>query len=84
MYRPALIALSLLLTACGPAKPNIPEVVYVTVEKIVPVPAKLTKRVPVYQVQDQSIGEAVKAANLRKVGLETCNARLGEIEGLGE
>lgn len=81
----AVIPLLLLTCAFGscqtkPVQP--PKVVEVVVEKIVPVPRELTEQVPVYQVQNQSVGEAVKAANVRKLGQEQCNAKLELIEGL--
>lgn len=81
----ALIPFLLLLCAFGscqqrPAPP--PKIVEVVVEKIVDVPAALTKRVPVYEVKANTVAEAVKAANLRKEGQMQCNAKLEQIEGL--
>lgn len=81
MRRLALTA-CLLLTACGtqPIKP--PKVVEVIVTKIVPVPAELTERIPVYDAPQKTVGEAVKSSNINKAGLLQCNVRLGLIEGL--
>lgn len=81
----ALTPVLLLLCAFGscqqrPAPP--PKIVEVVVEKIVPVPRELTKRVPVYEVKGNTVAEAVKAANLRKEGQMQCNAKLEAIEGL--
>ena len=76
-----MIALAL-LAGCATKPIQPPKVVEVVVTKIVPVPAKLTKQVPVYEVTDQSVAEAVKAANMRKAGQMQCNAQLGQIEGL--
>lgn len=81
-----LILASLLLVGCGPTRPDppvVPKVVYVAVEKIVPVPEKLTEPCDVYQVKAQTYGEAVAAANKRKASLEACNKQLAEIRALG-
>lgn len=82
--RALAVVACLALAACGttPIKP--PKVVEVVVTKIVPVPAELTERIPVYDAKAQTVGEAVKSSNVNKAGLLQCNVRLGLIEGLGQ
>jgi hypothetical protein len=75
----ALTLVSLLLSACGTCPVPKPQVVYVTVEKIVPVPTKLTAPIGDVEKRDNSCGEAVRLANARQEGLRTCNAKLHEI-----
>lgn len=77
----ALILLAA-LAGCKSAPIQPPKIVEVVVEKTVPVPRELTKRVPVYEVKANTVAEAVKAANLRKEGQMQCNAKLEAIEGL--
>lgn len=82
----AVILAAVALAACGPVRPDppvVPKIVHVTVEKIVPVPASLTVPCEVYQVQAQTYGAAILAANKRKASLEACNKRLAEIRALG-
>lgn len=81
----ALILAVLALTACGNVRPDppvVPKIVHVTVEKIVPVPARLTAPCEVYQIKAQTYGEAVAAANKRKASLDACNLRMAEIRAL--
>lgn len=78
------IAAAVALTGCGPVKPNIPETVYVTVEKIVPVPESLTRPCDEVARRDSTVGEAVRLANARLASLQQCNADKAEIRGLTE
>lgn len=83
----AVIPFLLLTCAFGSCQPRgikPPKVVEVVVTKIVPVPAELTERIPVYDAKAQTVGEAVKSSNANKLGLLQCNARLVQIEGLGK
>lgn len=76
-----LIALALLAgCATKPIKP--PKVVEVVVEKIVPVPAALTKPCQAIEANGRSVGEAVRLANARKLALEECSSRMTKIRGL--
>ncbi len=81
--RCAAIALVLALAGCK-TTPEAPEIVYVTVEKIVPVPAELTRPCDLVEKQGNSYGEAIRLANARLESLKLCNADKAEIRGLGE
>lgn len=78
------LAIAVLLLAGCQSVPDPPKTVYVTVEKIVPVPAELTRDCAIYQIKQQTYGEAVAAANKRLASLEECNARMKQIRKLGE
>jgi len=80
--RTAALILLAALAGCKSAPIQPPKIVEVVVEKIVGVPAELTKRTPVYEVKANTVAEAVKAANLRKEGQMQCNLQLEQIEGL--
>ena len=67
----------------GNSKPNLPEKVYVTVEKTVPVDARLTKPCPVRRAESRTIEAVVSAYNANIATLEDCDNRMGEIRGLG-
>lgn len=78
MYAPAL-SLVLVLVGC---QATLPKVVRVPVVQIVPVPAELSAGCEIYQATQQTVGEAVRAANLRFASLQECNARLEKIRAL--
>jgi len=80
----ALIALAL-LTSCAhePEKPKLPEVVHVTVEKLVPVDARLTKPCPAKRAESRTIEAVVSAYNANLLTLEDCDTRMSEIRALG-
>ena len=70
--------------SCGQAqKPDIPQTVYVTVERTVAVPAALTARCPVKRAAERTIESVVSAYNSNITSLEQCNGQLGAIEKLG-
>ncbi len=80
----ALIALAL-LSGCAhePEKPKLPEVVHVTVEKLVPVDARLTKPCPAKRAESRTIEAVVSAYNANMLTLEDCDTRMSEIRALG-
>lgn len=82
--RGASLILLLALAGCQTCPDVMPEKVYITVEKIVPVPAELAKDCEGYTVKANTYGEAIKAANARKAALEECTARMRRIRGLGQ
>lgn len=73
----------LLLAGCQSKGPVVPKTVRVPVEKIVPVPAALTEPCDEVPKRAETVEEAVRLANARLASLKACNARLGEIRGLG-
>lgn len=84
------IALILALPLCGfgscsqkPEKPQIPEVVHVTVEKQVPVDERLTKPCPVSRAASRTVEAVVAAYNANITTLEDCDGRMSEIRALG-
>lgn len=72
----------LALTACS-SIPKMPGSVPVVVEKLVPLPERLTKPCDEVKKQDSTYGEAVRLANARLAALKECNARMAEIRKLG-
>ncbi|WP_242877289.1 Rz1-like lysis system protein LysC [Stenotrophomonas maltophilia] len=64
------------------AKPDIPQVVYVTVEKPVAPPAALTRQCPITRAQDRTVEQVVSAYNANILSLQQCNKQLGEIREL--
>lgn len=84
IHSAALIALGL-LAGCAhePEKPKLPEVVHVTVEKLVPVDARLTKPCPVSRAQSRTVEAVVAAYNRNIATLEDCDTRMSEIRALG-
>lgn len=84
MRRAALILLAIGLLAGCRTIPGPPQVVEVTVEKLVSVPAAMT--VPCDEVAKQggTYGEAIRLANTRLESLKACNKRMAEIRGLGK
>jgi len=70
--------------SCSKAqKPDIPQTVYVTVERTVAVPAALTARCPLKRAKERSVESVVSAYNANVLSLEQCNGQLDAIEKLG-
>lgn len=65
------------------SKPDIPKVVYVTVEKPAKMPAALITKCPISRAQERTVEHVVSAYNANIVSLQQCNQQLGEIERLG-
>lgn len=85
------LALILLLPLCGfgtcskkPEQPKLPEVVRLTVEKLVPVDARLTKPCPTKRAESRTVEAVVEAYNANLETLQDCDSRMGEIRRLGE
>lgn len=85
------LALILLLPLCGfgtcskkPEQPQLPEVVRLTVEKLVPVDARLTKPCPTKRAESRTVEAVVAAYNANLETLQDCDNRMGEIRSLGE
>lgn len=66
----------------GSQKPDMPKVVYVTVEKPVSPPAALTELCPITRAQDRTVEQVVSAYNANILSLQQCNKQLGEIRGM--
>ncbi len=81
---PAALILVLVLAGCHAAKTTTPEVVYVTTEKLVPVPDALTKPCPAQHVQARTVEAVVAAYNANVVAQDDCDARMKQIRGLGK
>ncbi len=64
-------------------KPDMPRVVYVTVEKPVAPSAALTEQCPISRAQDRTVEQVVSAYNANVLSLQQCNKQLGEIRQLG-
>lgn len=84
------LALILLLPLCGfgscsrkPEQPKLPEVVHVTVEKLVPVDGRLTKPCPAKRAESRTVEAVVAAYNANLATLQDCDGRMGEIRSLG-
>jgi len=83
------VILAAALPLCGfgscskTSKPDIPKVVYVTVEKPVAPPAVLTQLCPITRAQGRSVEQVVSAYNANILSLQQCNNQLGEIRQLG-
>ncbi len=84
------VALILALPLCGfgscskkPEKPQIPEVVNVTVEKLVPVDERLTKPCTARRAATRTVEAVVAAYNFNITTLEDCDTRMSEIRALG-
>lgn len=74
-----------MLAGCAhePEKPKLPEVVHVTVEKLVPVDGRLTKPCPAKRAESRTIEAVVSAYNANLLTLEDCDTRMSEIRALG-
>ncbi len=79
----ALIALALAGCSTQPERPNLPEKVYVTVEKLVPVDDRLTQPCVATRVTTRTVEAVVSAYNANLLALQDCNTRMGEIRALG-
>lgn len=85
----AALTLAAVLPLCGfgccnkARKPDMPKVVYVTVEKLVASPAALTQLCPITRAQDRTVEQVVSAYNANILSLQQCNKQLGEIRQLG-
>jgi len=84
------LALILLVPLCGfgscsrrPEQPKLPEVVHVTVEKLVPVDARLTRPCTATRAESRTIEAVVVAYNANLLTLQDCDNRMGEIRSLG-
>lgn len=64
------------------AKPELPKVVYMTVEKPIAPPASLTQPCPITGAQDRTVEQVVSAYNANILSLQQCNKQLGEIRGM--
>lgn len=73
---------AVLLAGCATKPIQPPKVIEVVVEKIVPVPEKLTEPCQSVEAKGRTVGEAVRLANARRLALEECSARLAKIRGL--
>lgn len=81
--RRAAVILTLALAGCATGRvPDPPETVEVIVERIVPVPARLTEACDTVPKRSNTVGEAVRLANARLASLNECNKRMAEIRGL--
>lgn len=78
------LALTLALLAGCASRPPKVETITVTVERIVPVPADLTRDCADEAPRDQTNGEAKRLANVRKLALDECTGRMREIRKLGD
>ena len=85
---PMSLALVAVIPLCGfgscsrAQKPDIPQVVYVTVEKPIAPPAALTQPCPITRAQDRTVEKVVSAYNANILSLQQCNNQLGEIRQL--
>lgn len=83
------VILAAALPLCGfgscskASKPDIPQVVYVTVEKLVAPPAELTRPCAITRAEERSVENVVSAYNANILSLQQCNKQLGEIRQLG-
>lgn len=77
-----VIPVLLLTCAFGSCQPKPPKVVEVIVTKIVPVPVELTEPCQSHEPTSQTVAEAVRMANLRKLANEECSGRMAKIRGL--
>lgn len=78
--------LLLVLAGCAHERerPKLPEVVHITVEKLVPVDARLTKPCPAKRATSRTVEAVVAAYNANLIVLQDCDNRMGEIRSLGE
>ena len=81
-YAAQVIAV-LLLAGCASAPPKV-EIVTVTVERIVPVPERLTRPCERFVPQSQTNFEAKRLAIVRDDAAAACNVRMAEIRALGK
>lgn len=77
-----ILASVLPLAGCPNDRPPPPEVVYVEIEKIVPVPEELTKPCPAKRVKKRSVEALVDAYNTNTPIHEDCDKRMKRIREL--
>lgn len=77
-------AVILLLAGCGHNPPKPPKIVYVTVEKIVPVPEELTRPCPAVRPVGRTVKAVVEAYNDNVTIMADCDNRMTKIRSLGE
>ena len=78
-----MIALVLVLAGCQEArKPEVPKVVYVSVEKPVALPESLTKPCPPVRVKSRTVEAVVSAYNTNIEAQADCDSRMAEIRKL--
>lgn len=79
----ALIAMTLALAGCQQVrKPEVPKVVYVTVEKPVALPESLTKPCPPVRAKERTVDALVSAYNTNIPVQSDCDHRMSEIRKL--
>lgn len=72
-HRLILIPLGLALAACSGNQVKVPEKVYITIEKYIPIPEEHTRDCPIEMPKELTVGESVRVANKRKESLQACN-----------
>lgn len=77
----AAIVLLVLLTGCKTLPPAV-EIVPVTVEKIVPVPAALSRDCDIPQKKANTVGELKRLRGADLAALRECSARMKQIREL--
>ena len=88
-FHSAALMLAAAVPLCGfgscsrSAKPDMPKVVHVQVDRVVEVPKALTARCSIARAQSRTVEAVVSAYNANVLSLQRCNNQLGEIEGLG-
>lgn len=78
----AVLILAAVLAGCANDRPTPPKVVYVEIEKIVPVPKELTEPCPVQKVKKRSVEALVNAYNANTPIHEDCDKRMKRIREL--
>lgn len=68
-----MLAAGLCLAACQSNQVKVPEKVYITIEKYIPIPEEYTKDCPIALPTELTVSEAVRVAKARKESLEHCN-----------
>lgn len=68
-----MLWLGFILAACSSNQVKVPEKVYITVEKYIPIPEEYTKDCPIALPTELTVSEAVRVAKARKESLEHCN-----------
>ena len=83
------VILAAALPLCGfgscskASRPDIPQLVYVTVETAVAPPALLTQPCQIIRVRERSVEQVVSAYDANILSLQQCNKQVGEIRELG-
>lgn len=79
--RAVVLIAVLALAGCAQKGVTVPKVVHVNDTRYM-VPADLLAHCPIAMPTNQTIGEAVRIANARRVALEACNAVKDQYRGL--